>query len=115
MSDTADDELACPRCRAPDRVVQGGKESFTCEDCAITWVPEDLPRISSLGFDFYRGDEVLVDWSEGMGPEEYVDGAVDDIVIAAGEVVVHVIDRNSDEFAGGKTYDAAPEWVLDVR
>jgi hypothetical protein len=62
-------------------------------------------------YPFGIGDEVFVDWSEGMGPEESVRGVVEGI--GTGEdPIVSVTDYDTDEFGdAGKTYDCAPAWV----
>lgn len=105
----------CPRCDRANSVVQAENDTVTCKDCEITWIPEDLPRLTSIGFDFYRGDTVVVDWRDGMGAEEIVEGEVEDISMSAREIVVSVIDRENDEFARGKSYCAAPEWVMETK
>lgn len=119
QTDAADDRteepIECPRCHEAGRVVLAGKESHNCEDCGIFFVPEDWPQISSLGFDFYRGDEVRVDWTEGMGATDTFTGIVEDIIVSAGEIIVGVTDYDADGYGdAGKTYDCAPEWVLEV-
>lgn len=62
-------------------------------------------------YEFSEGDTVAVDWSAGMGPEEQFTGTAEDVSLSGGEVIVSVTDYDSDEFANGKTYDCAPEWI----
>lgn len=113
-----DSDTECPCCRSDEQVVQAGKDSCNCEDCGIFWVPEDLPRLSSLGFDFYVGDEVVVDWSEGQGPVNTFSGDVEKISVSAGDVIVSV-QPNDDVYPEGSiisgTHDCAPEWIIGVK
>jgi hypothetical protein len=73
---------------------------------------ESDPSFSEFEFD--QGDEVRVDWSEGMGPEDEITGIVEDVARTGGEIVVGVRDPDNDEFANGKNYDAAPEWIQPI-
>jgi len=60
------------------------------------------------------GEDVLLDWSEGMGSEDEVRGTVEGISHSAGEPIVSVRGLGSMDFPQGRSYDAAPEWVESV-
>ncbi|WP_135666806.1 hypothetical protein [Halorhabdus rudnickae] len=74
-----------------------------------------VTQSNSVSFEEYpfdQGDEVFADWREGMSSEDVIHGEIEEIHRSAGEVVVQVVDHENEHFAGGKTYDAAPEWIL---
>jgi hypothetical protein len=83
----------------------GGETIGGCEVKSV----ELTTSVREYPFDI--GDDVFVDWSEGMGPEENISGVVEGI--GTGEdSIVSVTDYDTDEFGdAGKTFDCAPEWV----
>ncbi|ERJ07351.1 hypothetical protein HLRTI_000392 [Halorhabdus tiamatea SARL4B] len=65
---------------------------------------DDLP--------FDEGEEVLVDWSEGKGPQDVLRGTVENLTVSGEVVIVHVVDHTQEDWPNGRTYDCAPEWIF---
>ena len=63
-------------------------------------------------YPFNKGDHALVDWSDGMGPNDRISGEVVSIG-GTREIIVSIKDHDHDPSQlYGDGYDAAPEWII---
>lgn len=68
---------------------------------------QDKPSFDDYHFD--KGKRVTVDWSDNEGPHDEISGVVEDISLSVHGIIVSVVDYENEQFANGRTYDAAPE------
>jgi hypothetical protein len=74
----------------------------------------DFEDVSFEEYDFSESDFVAVDWSEGQGPQDEINGIVEGIHRSGGQTIVAVTDYSDENWPQGRQYDCAPEWITVV-
>lgn len=65
-------------------------------------------------FDLSVGDDVVVDWSEGMGHWDEVEGTIEGVHKGPDGLIVDVKNYGDMDFPQGRGFDASPEWIEKV-
>lgn len=106
--DLTDTSCSCPdwKCNC-----QGENKCKHFQRVAIEITQSGLAAPNEEVFEFAVNDVVCADWSEGEGPKDVILGVVTSIEEVNGQIIVGVTDYHADNYALGKTYDCAPEWI----